>query len=801
MKKEYISTVIIVLALIWLARPTPARADGIIIPEPPICDPFPCPPFPTPIAQLDIRYHHVTVTIEDQIVVTHVDQVFYNPNEWDVEGTYLFPIPKDAVITSFTLWMNNEPVKGRILDAEQARQTYKEIVHRLQDPALLEYIDRGAVQASIFPIPSREERRIELEYSQVLTAENGLLRYVYPLSTEKFSRMPLESVTIQVDIQSKVPIRAIYSPSHRVAIDRESDHHVKIGYEESDVQPDNDFILYFSIGEEQAFHLITFREPGDPEEPDGFFLMLLAASPESKTETLSKDVILVLDKSGSMEGEKFRQGQEALRYILNHLNPEDRFNIITFSTGIETFASSLVSSGEAGEGKAWVDRLHAEGSTDINRALLEAAALVDEGRPTYIIFLTDGLPTTGEVDSQRILDNLSASIQRSVRLFSFGVGYDVDTFLLDSLSESHRGASVYVMPGERLDEVLSDFYAKVSTPVLTDLELDFGGLPVYDLYPSPLPDLFAGSQIVIVGRYRQPGEATVMLSGEVNGEMVEFSYGEQIFPLSSRGNSATLEAIPRLWATRKIGYLLNHVRLHGPDPELVEQIVRLSIRYGIITPYTSYLVTEDFPLGEVEQSRIVVEQYKLFQSDSLSPTYGQEAVERAAVQGALAGADSAAPSTVESLGQLRIAGTRAFIFKDGIWVDSTFDPEGEQTVKIAFLSEDYFLLAQERPELGAAFALGEKVIALSEGVSYEVVASDETVPDLAITPSAALGEGEESPGFDSIEHQDNPTPVPVSDVRTNLCPAGLLPVALLPLFMVISDKSKRSLTNRKLYTI
>ena len=787
MRKILFSTAAIILAWVMMVLPGPASADGIIIPEPPICDPLPCPPFPSPLSQLSIRFHHVTVTIEDQVAVTHVDQVFYNPNEWDVEGVYIFPLPKDAAVTSFTLWMDNKPVNGQLLDAQEARRTYESIVHNLQDPALLEYVDRGAVQASIFPIPSKGERRIELEYSQVLTSENGLVRYIYPLSTEKFSRTPLDSVAVQVDIQSKTPIRAVYSPSHKIAINRESDHRVGVGYEESNVLPDTDFALFYSLGEEQAFHLMSYRDPDDPSDPDGFFLLLLAARPGAQVQTLPKDIILVLDRSGSMEGEKFRQAQEALRYILKNLNGEDRFNIITFSTGTEIYASELTSTSEADQALNWIDRLHAEGSTDINRALLEAAALADESRPTYVIFLTDGLPTIGEVNSQQILDNLSAAVRRNVRLFSFGVGYDVDTFLLDSLSESHRGASTYVLPGERLDEILSDFYAKVSTPVLTDLELDFGDIAVYDLYPSPLPDLFAGSQVVFVGRYHQPGETTITLTGDVNGEELTFRYAEQIFPHSNRDTSGSLDAIPRLWATRKIGFLLNQVRLHGPDPEVVDQIVRLSIRYGIITPYTSYLITEDFPLSEADQSRIADEQYKLFESNAANATFGQEAVQRAAEQSALAGADLAVPGKIENMGQVRIVGPRTFVFKGNTWVDTAFDPESTQTVKVAFLSEDYFRLAQARPELAAAFALGEKVIAVSDGVSYEVVEKDESVTDIEIAPLATPGT---FPIVNTPVPQSHPTPLPVSAPGTSLCPAGLLPAALLPLVLVIRKKSR-----------
>jgi Ca-activated chloride channel homolog len=231
---------------------------------------------------------------------------------------------------------------------------------------------------------------------------------------------------------------------------------------------------------------------------------LLAPRPDAEQEAVPKDVILVLDRSGSMEGEKFQQARQALGYILKQLNPEDRFNVIAFSTGLESYADLLRPASEASEATAWVDRLSAQGSTDINRALLEAAAIVAAERPAYLIFLTDGLPTEGVVDSQQILDNLADSAPDNLRLFAFGVGYDVDTFLLDSLAQAHHGSSTYVAPGERLDEVLSAFYARVSSPVMTDLELDWGW-QAYDMYPSPLPDLFAGSQIVVVGRYSQPG--------------------------------------------------------------------------------------------------------------------------------------------------------------------------------------------------------------------------------------------------------------------------------------------------------
>jgi Ca-activated chloride channel family protein len=745
MKAKILFSLFLTLLLLCAFSPLSARADGIIIPVPPICDPglcpTPCPfdrPCPPPLAELDIRYHHVTVTIQDQLAVTHVDQVFHNPNDWTVEGTYIFPIPQDAAVSSFTLWVDGKPVEGKVLDAEQARQSYEEIVRSQRDPALLEYSGRGAVQAHIFPIPPQGERRIELEYTQALPADNGLVRYIYPLNTEKFSAAPLESVSVSVDIHSKAPIRAVYSPTHEVGISREDENHVSAGYEASNVRPDTDFAVYYSIGEGEALHLLTTRDPADPAGPDGFFLLMLAPRPDAAAQIQAKDVLLVLDHSGSMDGEKFQQVQQAVHYILGQLNSEDRFNLVAFSTSVETYAEGLRPAAEAKEALTWVEKLSAQGSTDINRALLESAAEGGAGgRPLYIIFLTDGLPTEGETEPQKILDNLAAAAPASLRLFAFGVGYDVDTFLLDSLAQAHHGASIYVKPGERLDEILSTFYAKISTPVLTDLSLDFGGVSTYDLYPSPLPDLFSGSQIILVGRYRGPGgAATITLGGMVNGQAQTFKFPDQVFSAASEDiTNGVQSSIPRLWATRKIGYLLQQISLHGPDKETIDQIVKLSVRYGIVTPYTSYLVTEQAPLGEAEQQRLAEQQYKAMSNAPAAPASGQEAVNKAADQGALAGAEAPAAPMEAAADLVRVVGPRAFVFSNGAWTDTAFDPQKMPTTKLEFLSEDYFALAERRPDLAAAFALGEKVIALADGVAYEVTTAGSSQPAIELPPA------------------------------------------------------------------
>jgi Ca-activated chloride channel family protein len=699
------------------------------------------------------------------VAVTHVDQVFFNPNDTPIEGEYIFPLPAEAAVSSFTLWIDGEPVKGKLLDAEQARQQYEDIVNNLRDPALLEYTGRGAVQAHIYPIPPQGERRIELEYTQALTSDNGLVRYVYPLNTEKFSAQPLEDVSISVKISASQPIRAVYSPTHTVNVDRQDDRHVTAGYEAANVRPDTDFALYYSIGESQAFHLLTYRDPTDPADPDGFFLALLAPKPDLASRPIPKDVLLVLDHSGSMDGEKFQQVQAAVHYVLTHLNPDDRFDIVSFSTGVDTFAPSLRPASDAPAASEWVDSVSAEGSTDINRALLEAASLADAERPTYLLFLTDGLPTEGETDIQQIIANFKEAARPNLRLFPFGVGYDVDTTLLDTLAEQHHGATTYVRPGDALDEILSGFYAKISTPVLTDLKLQFSGVSTYDLYPSPLPDLFLGSQIVVVGRYKAGGSADVTLTGSVNGQPQTFQYPGQEFAAQTTDPSASLAALPRLWATRKIGALLSKIRLDGPDQETIDQIVHISIRYGIVTPYTSYLVTGPSPLGADAQSQIARDQYQNLQAAPAAPSTGQSAVNRAAGESALAGAGAASPLPAESQNQIRTAGTHTFVLADGVWTDTAYDPQTMKTIPVAFLSPDYFKLSASNADLAAALALGNRVIVVAGSRVYEVVASGQPAAPLAIPSQAATAAGPAQPAPTSPAAA---SPNPASPVATTI---------------------------------
>ncbi|MDQ1301568.1 MAG: Ca-activated chloride channel, partial [Chloroflexota bacterium] len=726
----------------WLMVAAPAAADGIIIPVPPRDRPISWRNIP-----LSVKYHHVTVSIRDQLATTHVDQVFINEAGFAVEGAYIFPLPEDAAISSFDMWVDGQKIEGKLLGRAEARAIYEEIVRTQRDPALLEYAGRGAFQASIFPIPPRGERRIELTYSQALPQAAGLTRYRYPLNTEKFSARLLNEVAVTVQLEDRAPLRALYSPSHVVAVTRTGDRRATINYAAKNVRPDRDFDLYYSVSPDAvAANVLSYK----PYDEDGFFLLLVTPPIESRTgQTVDRDVVIVLDTSGSMDGEKLAQAKAASLYVLDHLGEGDRFNFVSFNTATRLFAERPAGLGRRDEARDFIRRLTAQGSTDINRALLEGIAGADLARPTVVLFLTDGLPTIGEKDPDRIVANVTQSAAKSVRLFAFGVGNDVDTVLLDQLSSSLRGASAYVRPGEKIDEAVSGFYARISAPVLVDVKLEIAGVRVEDLYPYPLPDLFVGSQLVVAGRYRQGGAATIKLSGVINNQPQTYSYNATF---ATRGGD---DFIARLWAQRKIGYLLAQIRLAGPKDELVKEIVALSARYGIVTPYTSFLVREpQLALTQGGRDQLSRDAARPPASGGAAPAApamssaersGEQAVERSVVEQGLQASEQAAVPTAH---QIRQVGDKTFLLQDGAWQDTTFDASTMRAEQIVFSSPRYFQLLTQRPEIGQYLALGDRVTVMLSGEAFAIgeagqSAAQPTSP--TATPTAARGDAPASP--------------------------------------------------------
>jgi len=762
------------LGLLWMVGP--AFGAGFIIVEdarwhpgpwpPPILPPHPPRPWPPPrphvFAPLEVSYVKAHTRITDQVAVTSVDQEFYNPNLARLEGTFVFPIPKGAHINKFTMEIDGKQVEAELLPAEKARRIYEDIVRKLKDPALLEYGGRDVLKVRIFPIEPHSKKRITLSYTELLKAENGLISYVLPLNTEKFSAKPLRSVSVKVELESKRPLKSIYSPSHAVEIKRDGARRAIVGYEASDVQPDTDFALYFAPEKDElGLNLLTHRT----DDGDGYFLLLASPGVNVEEERVAKkDVAFVLDTSGSMAGKKLEQAKKALQFCVENLNDGDRFELIRFSTEVEALFDNLVSASTANRTRAeeFIKDLKPMGGTAIDDALRKALALRPGGedRPFVVIFLTDGRPTIGTTDEDQIVGNVKKENEGHTRVFCFGIGTDVNTHLLDRITEQTRAASQYVLPEEDLEVKVSIFFAKIKEPVLANPMLKFtGGIQTTKLYPSPLPDLFKGEQLVLMGRYSGRGDSAAIVQGKVNGAERKFTYEVRF-----ADEEAANDFIPRLWATRRVGYLLDEIRLHGENAELRDEVTDLARRYGIVTPYTAYLILEDETQRNVpvrmrslhgfddegmvrRQAAQAWDHFKAERSGGravASARYGMafksaNAVAPAAASGALEArralglpttpspqsAVSAVDRSKERLAQYAqqaqfVAG-KSFYRNDNQWVDGAVQKHPQaKRVRIQFGSAEYFDLAAKHAEVLPWLALGQNVQFVLDGTVYEI---------------------------------------------------------------------------------
>ena len=505
--------------------------------------------------------------------------------------------------------VNGKRIAAEILEADKAREIYTGIVQKMRDPAILEFIDRNLVKARIFPIAPNDTPKIELEYSEALTPQSGdgaggSFRYVLPL------RLPVggtaQSSSVEIKLNEPNGLRVVYSPTHSIDTTRDGNRARVSGEWKAGQNADEgeksaanrDFVLYFSTAKSRVgVSAVSYQEAGE----DGYFMMMVAPDPNlSDREIAAKDVVFVCDTSGSMEGEKIGQARRALSTLLGNLNARDRFGIITFASDTRTFRDEMKSAAPDNlqSAKKWIEEIKAVGGTNINDALVDALKMLGKSngeRAQQIVFLTDGQPTVGETDVAQILKNVrqkndNDSKDALTRLFVFGVGYDVNTRLLDTLAEDNRGSADYVLPKEDIEAKVGSLYAKIAYPVLSNPRLDWGGLQVHDVYPRRLPDLFRGTQAVVFGRYEgSEPRAQVQLIGTSNGRE------ERIGGDGNFGGSDNNDLLPRLWAMRKIGYLVEDSRDNKRlmSEEVRAEIIKLSKKYGIVTPVTAALITED----------------------------------------------------------------------------------------------------------------------------------------------------------------------------------------------------------------
>ena len=576
MRKIFLALLLTVLLL--NATSVAVLADGMIFPD--LVSPD----------YLEVRYHHVTVTIEDNHAVTRVEQEFVNPHDFPVDGRYFFPVPPDAILARFEARVGGQAQTVTRQDVATTNAALYDMVAQRRDPSLLQYADWESIAFDV-TLPARASRKMTLEYEQVLAPTGGMLHYRYILSTERYASAPVDEVTLTVDVTSSGGLGALYSSSHDVTTERLGANRARVTWEAQNVNPAEDFDLFFGPAEGGFGSGVLTGERAEREH----FLFLFAPDDRiAQDDALPKDIVFVIDRSGSMSGDKIEQARNALHFILDQLNPTDRFSIVSFDGQLDVFAETLapVNRETLSDARSFVRQLGARGSTDIEGALQAGLAIFKDsesraGASRLLVFLTDGQPTAGVTNDATIAELVQQTNARvEARMHVFGVGYDVNTRLLDRLALDNGGSVTYVQPGENLELALSEFYGRIANPVLTDVEVEFEGMRVTDLYPPTMPDLFRGSSVLLAGRYEATNaQVTVRVRGRAGEEPREYVYR---FDLTATGDH---DFVPRLWATRRVGALLDEVRVEGERAALIEEIRALGLGYGIVTPYTTFVIS------------------------------------------------------------------------------------------------------------------------------------------------------------------------------------------------------------------
>lgn len=779
----------ICLLMIGIFTTIPASAQGVVIPI--ICDVRPCRPIPRPQPvplpnALPVKSIELDTRINGQVATTRVEQVFRNDTTYTLEGTYFFPIPETASIVEFAIWENGKKLVGEVRSREEARRIYDEIVRRQRDPGLLEYAGKDLFQASIFPIPPNSDKKLEITYSQILKAESGTVSYRYPLGTgrnlwtnpravnfqaegdasnaEARNRQKFGTVSGKIEIEGREAIRNVYSPSHKIEVVRRGEKTAVVSFETTG--NDADFQLFYGLSNNDfGMSLVTYREPGR----DGYFLLQLSPKDNlTERELANKDIVFVLDTSGSMVEEgKMEKARSALLFGIANLRTGDRFNVVNFAGEEHLMEIGLIAANQDGKkrGADFVKKLAPTGGTNINDALLASLKQFDSSeRPKMLVFMTDGLPTVGESNIEKIIANSKTVRVEGLRLFTFGVGYDVNTRLLDKLAAENSGVADYVEPKEDLEIKVSNFFTKVNSPVLTDLEMDFGGVQTDLLYPRQMTDIFKGSQMTLIGRYKNASDLryiTLRLKGRSGRETKSFVYSNLQFPARADDN----DFLPRLWATRRVGWLVEQIRSNGENKELHSEIVDLGTRYGIVTPYTSYLAIDGNIAGERTISNLrslpdprntqpdlpvngrrtdilsesgsgsgrgdgsgsgvgALRRKSSAKPEAALATSGQSAVQ--ASKNSQAQQETvmvaAGDDEVTKTGTVKKTGAKTFYLENEVWIDSEFKEESKlDETKLRFASDEFFALIKKEKDLAQYFSVGEQVIVVWKGKVYRVV--------------------------------------------------------------------------------
>lgn len=631
---------------------------------------------------LELTSVTVAVQIDERIARTRTDQIFTNHAEWEVEGIYEFTLPDGAIITDLVLWIGDKRIQGMVLEKEEARRTYDDIVGRRIDPALLEQVTPNQFRLSIFPFPAQGSRRVEFEYMQLLESRSGRLDYTFPLAPETDQPLQMELFVLRAQVRSQHAFEATTSGLPRLtAIDRPNAHRANIFFGDEQIRPREDFTLTIRQTDDRPKPTVLSFAP-QPTDDLGYYALWLPPLPElTQGDPLPRSLTFVIDISSSMQQGKLQAVKGALAAAIDGLNPADLFNIVVFTHRADSFAAAPVPADPANKkaATAFVNQQDALGVSNFEAGLGRAMQQAfPAARVNHVIFLTDGLPTLGEVELEPLSEMVGQWSAGQARLFTIGVGRDVDQGFLTGLAEEHRGEASFLAEEGDIEAALQELFESFTFPVLLLDELSFDPVEIHDIHPRGVEALAAGRELFQVGRYRGGGTFTLSLTGHIGGdESVSLD-----FPLEFTQTDVSGSLIPRLWAYQKIQALEAQIARFGEQQELLDDILALGLDYQLVTRRTSLFAPDD--------------------GVEVNPQPREEDWFAAAT------AVNDARPTTHWLG-------RDFALEDEVWIDLAYQP--------GMPKELYEGRAYQPAELANFARLGEAILVVVEERAYEIRAN------------------------------------------------------------------------------
>ena len=684
--------------VLFVLASTTVISNGVVVP-----------PYPVErdLGGFVMNTHNVHIKVENGIATVVIEEEFENTSKRLLEAVYLFPIPSSAVISDFTMKIGDQVLKGEVLPADQAREIYQEIVAKMKDPALLEYVGTQLIRMSIYPFEPGEKRQFLIQYSQPLEISSNSYSMIYPLKIDSFLSAPIGTVSIRVSVPFQ--IAEVYSPTHpfKEMIGASGRDYI---FSATDFMPGSDVALVLTSSEDEIPSSLATH--WDDTMNEGYFLLTII--PRLKEETIiPKDVVFVLDISGSMYGEKIEQAKRALEQVLQMLRSGDRFAIVTFDGQVHNLTGGLL---DASERAVWIEnvrRIQADGMTNIYDALqtsIDMFSKDDQGRFKVLLFLTDGAPTEGITDTGKIINDATLEARaRNVHLFSFGVGTGVVAELLDRLVQENAGRVSYIVEGENIEGKVTDLYRTIETPALENVTISIEGSEVAKVLPTGPHSLFSGQALRLSGIYFEEGDLKVIVEGTRGGERYRYEY---LFKVSKKPDSPF---IAKIWAQKRIAHLANFYRYdsslsEAAKEEVKQEIIALSKKFNIINEFTSYLIAPE----RVQTSTM----------GDRGGFSGAPAVD--AVMAAKSVAEMEQDQFVEGgASDYKFVDSVGFALEEEIWIQDDEKVKTLEPICLVAYSEAYFELADRSKWVEKVFALGEKVKFIFNGILFEI--SDEGI--------------------------------------------------------------------------